>query len=209
MLFVLTGDIQTGKTRWLEHIVEDLQRNGVAPYGVIAPGVWADRRSNPGAFPHADANGFEKLGIDNVLLPEGERITFALRTDVAENAGSFDSESQSARASLGWHISDEAIQQVNGHFARLAARIASESAPGFVVVDELGRLELERGGGLVEALSLLEKGPYPACAHALVVVRSALLPLVNGRFDRWGETLFARPDDNSRTAILAAALDRR
>ena len=44
MLFVLTGGIQTGKTRWLGRLVEALGAEGVRCAGVMAPGVWRKRR---------------------------------------------------------------------------------------------------------------------------------------------------------------------
>lgn len=78
MLFLLTGEVQIGKTRWLESLVTELGAFGVPCAGVLAPGQWV-----PSMGPRADANGFEKLGIDNVLLPGGERIPFARRGDLA------------------------------------------------------------------------------------------------------------------------------
>lgn len=78
MLFLLTGEVQIGKTRWLESLVAELGAFGVPCAGVLAPGQWV-----PSTGPHADANGFEKLGIDNVLLPGGERVPFARRGDLA------------------------------------------------------------------------------------------------------------------------------
>ena len=79
MLFLLTGEVQIGKTRWLESLVTELADCGVSCAGVLAPGQWV-----PSEGEHADANGFEKLGIDNVLLPSGERIPFARRGDWPE-----------------------------------------------------------------------------------------------------------------------------
>lgn len=203
MLFVLTGGVQTGKTRWLEELLANLQRAGIEPCGMLAPGVWADRRNDPAVFPHADANGFEKLGIDNVLLPSGERIAFARRADLAASEGSYDPQSQSGKAKLGWHISDEAIARVNGHLASLRATSDNDGpATRFLVIDELGRLELERDEGLTEAIGILEDGPTAAMPHALVVVREALLPHVEGRFGKWGETVHVNPDAPSRELLL-------
>lgn len=209
MLFVLTGGIQTGKTRWLQELVEALQREGVVPCGMLAPGVWADRREDPASFPHADANGFEKLGIDNVLLPDGERIAFARRADLATQEGSYDPNSQSGQAKLGWHISDEAIDRVNAHLASLREtdKPAGE-IPKFLIVDELGQLELMRGGGLTEAVAILEDGPTATMPHALVVVREWLLPHMQGRFETWGERIDISPDAQSRELVLNSALGR-
>lgn len=113
MLFLLTGDVQTGKTRWLAALADELASGGVDVAGVLAPGVWRERG-------RAGEGRFEKLGIDNVLLPTGERIAFARRRDLALAEGSFDPTSQSAAAQLAWEISDDAIARVNAHFDALA-----------------------------------------------------------------------------------------
>ena len=202
MLFVLTGQVQTGKTRWLEELVHDLSNAGVTVFGVLAPGVWADRRNDPAAFPHADANGFEKLGIDNVLLPSRERIAFARRADLAQADGTYVAQSQSGKAKLGWHIDDAAIERVNAHFAELKS-CDHANGKGILVIDELGRLELERGEGLTEALAVLEAGSTGTFQHALVVVREALLPHLEGKFDRWGQIAFVNSDEPSRMRIMA------
>ena len=106
MLFILTGDVQIGKTRWLQRLVADLERNGEGVFGVVAPGVWV-ARDNPA--PGQDP--FDKRGIDNVLLPEGTVVPFAKRADLARDDGTFDEGSQAAQAELAWHISDAAIRE--------------------------------------------------------------------------------------------------
>lgn len=200
MLFVLTGGIQTGKTRWLGRFVEGLEADGVRCAGVVAPGVWRERRRGAELSAGELAVGsraeseYEKLGIDNVLLPGGERVPFARRVDLACQAGAYNSRSQSARAGLGWAIDDAAIACVNAHFRKLAD--ACQNAASLLIVDELGRLELMRGEGLVEAMALLDRGPTRAFPHALVVVREDLLPLARGRLAFvWGAPVPIHPDD--------------
>lgn len=222
MLFLLTGEVQIGKTRWLESLVTELADYGVSCVGVLAPGQWV-----PSEGEHADANGFEKLGIDNVLLPSGERIPFARRGDLARADGTFDEESQAAKAELAWHIDDEAIARVNTHFDELAVRASvavptdakshfgrsaegAESkdpsrAPGLLIVDELGRLEIWRGGGLTSAMALLAQGPTTAFPHALVVVRDYLLDDAEALFaEAWPDRCRISPDDAGRAVILSA-----
>lgn len=222
MLFLLTGEVQIGKTRWLESLVTELADYGVSCVGVLAPGQWV-----PSEGEHADANGFEKLGIDNVLLPSGERIPFARRGDLARADGTFDEESQAAKAELAWHIDDEAIARVNTHFDELAVRASvavptdakshsgrsaegAESkdpsrAPGLLIVDELGRLEIWRGGGLTSAMALLAQGPTAAFPHALVVVRDYLLDDAEALLaEAWPDRRRIKPNDAAREAILAA-----
>ena len=105
MLFILTGDVQSGKTRWLERLVAELAADGVESRGVLAPGVWRPRADGDdgGLRPPGSGEGaYEKLGIDNVLLPQGERLRFARRRDLAERDGQLNPASQSAAAaSLG------------------------------------------------------------------------------------------------------------
>lgn len=104
MLFVLTGDVQTGKTRWLLRLLDDLRALGVGADGVIAPGVWRE-----------DGCGdFEKLAIENRLLPDGPTIEFARRANLVEGAGK----------SCGWVFSQEAVALVNEHFAKLGCEVA-------------------------------------------------------------------------------------
>lgn len=122
MLFLLTGDVQIGKTRWLESLCASLQAAGTCVAGVVAPGQWVPRpEGQPGGKHGFDGAGrFKKLGIDNVLLPQSKRIEFARRRDLAAKGKAFAEGTQAKAAKLGWAISDTAIAQVNAHFAALA-----------------------------------------------------------------------------------------
>lgn len=224
MLFLLTGDVQIGKTRWLEKLCGDLAAAGVCVASVIAPGQWVPRaEEQPGGRHGFDGEGrFEKLDIDNVLLPQGERIVFARRRDLAEGDQPFAQGEQAKAAQLAWAISDEAIAQVNDHFAILAKmgqrdssfvpfgavsaseKLAPAIAPGsFLVVDELGRLELLRGCGLTNAVALLDAGPTPTLPHALAVVRETLLDQAISRFaPAWEEPQPIAPGDEARQLIF-------
>lgn len=216
MLLILTGDIQTGKTRWLASCVGRLEHSGVACHGVLAPGVWRA----------CDDGTFDKLGIDNELLPGHEMVRFARRADLARAEGSFDPTSQAARAQLRWHISDEAIGRVNAHFEELvclSSHATSDAARGgadgsvtlaaaggperaLLVVDELGQLELLRDGGLTGAVRMLERGPRGLYAHAVVVVRDrfGLVERAEERLaDAWGGSVRIGPTEESWRRWLA------
>lgn len=211
MLFLLTGEVQIGKTRWLEGLVADLAERGVPCAGVLAPGQWV-----ASAGERTDGNGYEKLGINNVLLPGGERIPFACRSDLARADGTFDEDSQAARAELAWHISDVAIEHVNAHFEKLRSLACAESegsprlrCPGLLVVDELGRLEIWRGGGLTEAVALLAEGPSAAFPHALVVVRDYLADEAEALLaEAWPDRMRIAPNKEGQVAVLSAVLAR-
>lgn len=211
MLFLLTGDVQIGKTRWLENLCASLQAAGTCVAGVVAPGQWVPRpEGQPGGKHGFDGAGrFEKLGIDNVLLPQGERIEFARRRDLAADGKAFAEGTQAKAAKLGWAISDTAIAQVNAHFAALTKQAANETrlAPhAMLVVDELGRLELLHSCGLTNALAILDAGPTPQFPHAIAVVRETLLDEARRRFEpRWGKATAIGPDDAARELVLETA----
>ena len=234
MLFILTGGVQTGKTRWLERLVAAMAEQGVPCCGVLAPGVWRVADAATETALDGGAPEREKIGIDNVLLPGGDRVRFAMRRDsldrshsgalragVAGDAGAVGAAglskatTQSDKASLGWAIFDDALACVNAHFESLASEseligsAPSESAApcGLLVVDELGRLELQggRGGGLEAALRLLDKGPTPRFPHALVVVRDWLVGEAERRFEPvWGAPRVIVPDKAGRAAVETA-----
>ena len=205
MLFILTGDVQTGKTRWLESLIVSLESRGISSQGMIAPGVWRSGSDQSAIHEYVDANGFEKLGIDNVLLPQHERIAFARRRDIALSEGMLDPNAQSEKEKLLWHIDENAISRVNDHLASLPNFNCSK--PNLLVIDELGRLELLRNGGLTEALRLLEQGPCKAFPHALVIVRAALLDKATARFPLWGEPLLIYPNDECAQKVIDAFFD--
>ena len=188
MLFILTGDIRTGKTTWLEARVCELEAAGVPVRGVIAPGMW---------------RGDEKVGIENVLLPSRERVLLATPVNWGQ------SPINRCADSLGWDFDANALARVNTHLTELAAT-AGDMRPGLLVIDEIGPLELRRGEGLTAALELLDAGPTPAWPHALVVVRSALAEEVAARLKPvWEQCAHVFPDKSGverLREVLAAVM---
>lgn len=170
------------------------------PYGVLAPGVWVSSAES-----EANEQGFEKFGIDNVLLPQKERFRFADRLDLAKRNGTYDGEAQAARMGLGWHISDEAIARVNAHLAAIPDALDEENGRGLLVIDELGRLELYKGEGLTEAMKLLEEGFRPGLEDAVLIVRETLVDEAEARYaQKWGGACRIAPDDRGRMQIEEA-----
>ncbi len=198
MLYILTGEVQIGKSRWLEQLANDLGQAGVTCLGVIAPGVWIESDSAA-----ANEHGYEKLGIDNLLLPERILIPFAQRVDIARENGTYHEESQAGRVGLGWHINEDALARVNAHLASIPKRAKSITGRKLLVIDELGRLELHHDGGLVEAVKLLETGPQVGIENALVVARQRLADEVERRFDAmWSGAVQLAPSPDTARLIM-------
>ena len=109
MLFILTGDIQVGKTRWLMRTLNSLEESGVLVGGVLTPGVW--RHRSPQEITDASGAGecgeYEKLGIDALLLPERGRISFARPASWGVDGADAQRANQSREAKLGWNISED------------------------------------------------------------------------------------------------------
>ena len=190
MLFILTGNVQIGKSRWLERLADDLTRLDVTCYGVIAPGIWVE--SNTDA---ANDQGYEKLGINNLLLPDNVTVPFAQRADIARWAkGTYADLSQAGRVGLGWHIDDAAIARVNEHLSSIEKRAEDDRRHKLLVIDELGRLELDHESGLVEAMRLLRNGPCAGMKDALVVVRETFAERAESLFaETWNGVLRIAP----------------
>lgn len=201
MLLILTGNVQIGKTRWLQRAVRELEAAGIGCCGVLAPGVWVKH----------DDGSLEKTGIDNLLLPGHDIVPFARRTDLAEQDGNYVAESQAGRARLRWHISDDAIARVNEHFRALEdGTFRLDAAKNVLFVDELGQLELLRGEGLTEAMNMLEHGPRGVYEHAIVIAgdKFGLPDRTEELFgDIWGGCTRIAPDDDAWQTWIEPLLD--
>ena len=207
MLYLLTGEIQTGKTRWLEARVAEAEAAGVEVHGVLSPGEWA---------PTTDG-GFEKKGIDLVFYPSHERVRFADRLspddvtdededgyDEPEVIGEMETLTGAPLAgegmaphpvhadgrTLGWKFYSYWFGQGNALFAELRRdREPAGTAKRLVVIDEIGRLELN-GRGFSEALAFLMDGESPAYPNVVAIVRSELLERTRTLLDPiWGDRL--------------------
>jgi len=207
VLFVLTGEIQTGKTRWLQATITELEQHDVQVQGVVAPGVWRECcNTNDGSI------SYEKLGIDNVLLPSGKRIAFARRVDLVDDADWNNDCVQAKAAGLAWAIRDEAISEVDRFFAHMSDANCNHDAhradpdARLVVIDEFGRLELLRGQGLVSAVAFIDRGATPTFPHALVIVREQLLNCAMDRFAHapWNGMRPLYANDEGKRTLLSA-----
>lgn len=209
-LFVLTGKVQQGKTRWLETQLAALQAAGVGVHGLLAPGIW-----EPAAVSEEHPHGFEKRGIDWVFYPTHERLTYAVRTDLlAETAGWAQVPPTFDGSTMEWTFSTDAFARANAFFAALgeggegeaSGAASGAEAARLLVVDEIGRLEV-RGRGLAQAVTLIEQAQAAGFSHALAVVREALvesvldLPMAQA----WGsDVCVITPDDAGRAVLLGA-----
>jgi hypothetical protein len=170
MLYLLTGDIESGKTSWLKRVVATLQARSVPLYGFISPAVFKEHGQT-----------LEKVAIDCQLLPEKTVMRFGWRDDEADNRGGDQPSSLSASLhtsaiKLRWRF-DDAVLCVLNH--RLAIYDQEHPVPGLFIVDELGFLEFRSQEGVREALRIFDEGCYQ---DAIAVIRPSLL---DEAYARW------------------------
>lgn len=151
MLILVSGPVRVGKTTLCMRLVERARRCGVRVAGVLTPALMDD-----GA----------KVGIQAVALSSGETRLLA-RTDrdlggIGVGPYSFD---------------DRVLDWVSGCCERaLVEQTLAERA--LVFVDEIGKLELNRGGGLARLIPLLAQ---PREQTTVVLVRDFLLDALIAR----------------------------
>lgn len=152
MFILLTGKSSAGKTTACWKALPGLRATGVKVAGFISP-------------PLLDATG-RKTGIEMVDLTSGEHRTFA-RVVAADE-----------EATIGvYRLVDGAIE-----WAREVLAAALVADHDWLVVDEIGPLELERGEGFVFALApLADPVRVP---NAIVLVRAALADRLADRLGR-------------------------
>lgn len=150
MLYLLTGNTQAGKTTWLEKLIMRAQEKDTPLDGIITPAVFEDG---------------EKTAIDCLLLPQHESLRLAWQSSHFTNTEGVATTS----LRMQWIFKDETIQAVNDHLAPITLSRPSEA---LLLIDELGWLEFNDGGGFTEAMRILDEGAY---RDAIVVIRPALL----------------------------------
>jgi len=141
MNIFIAGEPGSGKTSWCTGYVDWLRQRNYRVGGTISPEV---------------RQGGQRIGFDIVDLITGEQTTFARLSDGDHPKGI--------------RIGSYAISEDGISFGLRAIERAVNEACDWVVVDEVGPMELQ-GRGLMPAVSL-------ACrrsSNVLIIVRSSLL----------------------------------
>jgi nucleoside-triphosphatase len=129
-IFIISGEIDSGKTRLCLTASETFKELGWRVCGLASPGVFHEGH---------------KVGIDAQDLKSGERRRLAdLQSSDAAMSGP-----QTKR----WAFSDETFAWCNSIFSAL-------SNCDLMIVDELGPLEFERSEGLLSALRAIDSERY-------------------------------------------------
>jgi nucleoside-triphosphatase THEP1 len=146
-LAILTGDIGAGKTTAALAVVRMVAERGLSVGGILSPARLA-----------ADGT---KVGIDLLDLATGERRV------LATVGGDLD----------GPMVGPYAFSAASIELGIQRVRAGIEDGRGLVCVDELGRLEFERGEGFAPLLDVVVSGWY---RRMLAVVRFAYAERMRG-----------------------------
>jgi nucleoside-triphosphatase THEP1 len=160
---LLTGRRGVGKTTVCQAVAELARRRGYRPGGVITPALYAcpERSRRVEGQGRRDSHG-AKIGFEAVDVGSGERWPLA-RTD---------QELGGPRVGP-YSLNPAALARALKVLRRAAIPETSATVPcDLLILDEIGPLELEQGGGFAPILDLL---PVEGPTHTLIVVRPALL----------------------------------
>jgi hypothetical protein len=167
-VFILTGDIRTGKTTWLRHWICLLKLQGQEIYGFVS----LDAKSG-------SMSSIEKSNTLRSLLNVNtlETIDFEVSTDVAHvdeciQIGQFNFKKSAFSQGMSW----------------LKKSIESPSAD-WIIIDEVGKLELHKNEGFYPDLDLFfkeyqRKSSEDFHANLLVVVRTELLSTFTEKYNQ-------------------------
>jgi len=181
---VLTGDVRIGKTTVCRAVVQLVRDHGYCVQGILTP-------------PILDQDG-RRIGVEVVDIASGERRVLArCHQSLAPDSGRWTSLSPVVAPS-------REIGEVQGCFrgptvgayqfdaaalewGQQAVSRAVGSGCDLLVIDEIGRLELERGDGFARVLPLLETS---VLLRSLLVVREELLLRFRARLPHLEHRLF-------------------
>jgi len=140
-ILLLCGPIRVGKTTLCQRWLCAARKAGWRVGGILAPARWDD--------------GSKKNGINVIDLETGERHQLA--TIVHQRSAATVGEYCFCQSSTRWAL-DGLLR-------------ALRSPLDLVIIDEIGRLELEHGGGYAPALDAIANAQ---CKRVLIIVRDSL-----------------------------------
>jgi len=153
MLILLSGPVGSGKTTLCQRLVDLAGRRGFRVAGVLTPAVVQE--------------GI-KVGIEAVNLRTGE-VRLLARSDCEPTQDAC----APGTTRVGRYVMDDrTLDWVAALCVEALADAGAAASDSLVFVDEIGRLELERGEGLARLIPLLAQ---PRDARVVVIVRDTLL----------------------------------
>lgn len=131
-LALVTGESGAGKTTWCLELVRQARHSGLAPVGLVSPGMY---------------QAGIKVAIDLIELETGENRRLAMKK------GDRTSSSSPGLATLAWNFDPAVLAWGNEVLDRL-------TLSSLVILDELGPLEILDHKGLTSGLRLIDQRQY-------------------------------------------------
>ncbi|MBC7261546.1 MAG: hypothetical protein H5T63_06000 [Chloroflexi bacterium] len=181
MIAVLTGPVHIGKTTVCRAVADLVRQRGYCVRGILTP-------------PILDKNGV-RLGIEVLDLATGERRVLARvyhPNDQAEGSVGHSKPEEHHGPHVGpYYFDPEALRWGQDVVAE-----AIGMGCDLLIIDEIGRLELEQDTGFNHILDLLVTSVVPRC---LLVVRDTLLDAFRRRVPELEFVIFEVTVDNRNT----------
>ncbi|MGQ9492961.1 MAG: nucleoside-triphosphatase [Anaerolineae bacterium] len=182
MIAILTGQVHIGKTTVCRTVADLVRQRGYCVHGILTPPILNEKG--------------ERLGIEVLDVATGERRVLARVVQLRDQQRPSCNLSSSAEEYPGPHIGPycfdpEALQWGQDVIAR-----AIGTGCDLLIVDEIGRLELEQNSGFIRVLDLLGTSIVP---RYLLVVRDTLLNAFHQRLPQLEFITFTVTVDNRHT----------
>ncbi len=145
MIYILKGDIETGKSKALLQWSEG--RSDV--YGVLSP------RNDKG---------------ERFILNVNTKETFPMQANPSDD---------SIIAVGRYHFFTSAFKKANS----IIFQAVTKNKSGFIIIDELGKLEMNSEGLYKSASEVIQKTKHHKDLHLIIVVRTSLLNTIIKKYD--------------------------
>ena len=196
---VLTGSVRIGKTTICQEVIELVRKRGYCVAGILTPAI-LDRNGDRRGIEVADLTTGERRVLARVAPRKDESGASSGQAWANPGSGSPLAVHKRAAPKLGGGSSGPQVGDYQFDSTALQwgqDAVARSIAVGcdLLIVDEIGRLELEQNGGFSQVLDLLETS---VVQRSLLVVRTELLDKFRRRLPEVQFITFEATDANRR-----------
>jgi len=197
---VLSGRVRIGKTTVCQAVIDQAQKRGYCVAGILTPAL-LDRHGKRDGIEVVDLSTGERRRLARVVARSAESVSLPLQPQPNLSSGSALAQPPQGAAALeygsqGFHMGDYQFDATALQWGQDALARSIATGCDLLVMDEIGRLELEYNAGFGQVLEALQTG---VVFRSLLVVRTELLDKLRHRLPELPFVIVETSEVNRRT----------